>query len=189
MSISYLGDLNARTANLADFVEDDSVDHVDVLPDDNSADTPMSGMSADTGTNQFGTCLLDLCKQSGLRIINGRFGAESGKYTYLTDRGSSVVDYVLATQNLFNHIEYMKVYDPNILSDHCLISFGLSRVSQVRNENASIEESTSPLQYRYIWSTDRSKCYTRELNSGSFITKLNQIIRSFVECVRPKCDR
>ena len=118
------------------------MDHVDVLPDDCSVDTPMLRMSADTGTNQFGTCLLDLCKQSGLRIVNGRFGAESGKYTYLTDRGSSVVDYVLATKNLFDHSEYMKLYDPNILSDHCLIFFGLSRVSQVRNENASIEENT-----------------------------------------------
>ena len=77
------GDLNARSANLADFV-DDSVDHVDVLPDDYSVDTPMSRMSANTGTNQFGTCPLDLCKQSGLRIVKGRFGAESGKYTYLT---------------------------------------------------------------------------------------------------------
>ena len=48
-------------------------------------------------------------------------------------------------------------------------------MSQVRNENASIEENTSPLQYRYIWSTDRSESYTRELNSGSFITKLNQL--------------
>ena len=44
-------------------MEDDSVDHVDVLPDDYSVDTPMSRMSADTGTNQFGTCLLDLRKQ------------------------------------------------------------------------------------------------------------------------------
>ena len=29
--------------------------------------------------------------------------------------------------------------------------------------------------HRYIWSTDRSESYTRELNSGSFITKLNQL--------------
>ena len=57
-----------------------------------------------------------------------------------------MVDYVLATQNPFDHIEYMKVYDPNILSDHCLTSFGLSRVSQVRDENASIEENSFPLQ-------------------------------------------
>ena len=42
-----------------------------------------------------------------------------------------MVDYVLATQNPFDHIEYMKEYDPNILSDHCLISFGLSMVLQV----------------------------------------------------------
>ena len=52
-----------------------------------------------------------------------------------------MVDYVLATQNPFDHIEYMKEYDPNILSDHCLISFGFSRVSQVRHENASNEEN------------------------------------------------
>ena len=57
-----------------------------------------------------------------------------------------MVNYVLATQNLLDHIEYIKVYDPNILSDHCLISFGLSRVLQVRHVNASIEENTFPLQ-------------------------------------------
>ena len=32
--------LFARSANLAEFVEDDSVDHVDVLPDGYSVDTP-----------------------------------------------------------------------------------------------------------------------------------------------------
>ena len=84
--------------------------NVDVLLDDYSVDTPMSRMSADTGTN-----LLHLCKQRGLRFENWRFGAESRKFTYLTDRGNCVVDYILATE--------IRVYDPNILSDHCLISF------------------------------------------------------------------
>ena len=116
-------------ASLADFLEDDSVDHVDVLLDDYSVDTctPMSLMSADTGTNQFGPYLMDLCKQCGLRIVNGRFGAESGKYTYLTDRGSSVVNYVLATQN--------RVYE-GILSDHCFYIFwAFHGVKSERKEN------------------------------------------------------
>ena len=75
-------------------------------------------------------------------------------------------------------IVYMKVYDRNILSDHCLISFGLSMVLQVREENSSNEENTFPLEYRYeysIWSTERSEFYTRELNSGIFITNFNQL--------------
>ena len=72
-----------------------------------------------------------------------------------------MVDYVLATQN--------RVYE-GILSDDCFISFGLSMVLQVREKNISNEENTFPLEYRYIWSTEWSECYTREVNAGSFIT-------------------
>ena len=38
-------------------------------------------------------------------------------------RGSSLVDYVLASQDLFQCISKFEVEDPNIISDHCLISF------------------------------------------------------------------
>ena len=59
------------------------------------------------------------------RILNGRAGDDRGigKFTFVGSRGSSVVDYILASQNLFDYVSKFKVHDPNLLSDHCLITF------------------------------------------------------------------
>ena len=68
--------------------------------------------------------LLDLYKQTGRRIINGWFDKDIiGRYTHLGARGSSLVDYVITTQNLLNTVDSLCVKDPNILSDHCLIDY------------------------------------------------------------------
>ena len=77
------GDMNAHTSNYADFVINDS-DFIDVLPLDYIVDEPMhiQRQSQDKGRlNNHGTILLDICKQTGLRIMNGRCGEDkSGKY-------------------------------------------------------------------------------------------------------------
>ena len=50
--------------------------------------------------------LLDLYKQTGRRIINGWFDKDIiGRYTQLGARGSSLVDYVITTQNLLNTVD------------------------------------------------------------------------------------
>ena len=126
MSVSDVGDFDARVASLSDYVENDSASHLSVFPDDYVEDVSMARWSEDTGTNQYGSFLLDFCKQSGLRIVNGRFGQESGKYTHLTNRGKSVIDYIISSQALFNQTGNFVVSDSNILSDHCLLSFSLN---------------------------------------------------------------
>ena len=71
--------------------------------------------------------LLDLCKQTGLRILNGRScDDKQGRYTYIGPRGSSLVDYVITSQNLIQHVGTFKVNDPNIMSDHCIVDFSLN---------------------------------------------------------------
>ena len=63
--------------------------------------------------------LFDLCKQTGLRVMNGRVGKDRGvgKYTFVGSQGRSVVDYILASQSLFTCVKELKVHDPNI----CLV--------------------------------------------------------------------
>ena len=65
--------------------------------------------------------LLELCKQTGLRILNGRVGDDKGigRYTYVGSSGSSLVNYVITTQNLFRFVYTFVVKEANILSDHC----------------------------------------------------------------------
>ena len=46
-----------------------------------------------------------------------------GRYTFVGHRGSSVVDYVLGSQEMFDFVKSFEVQEPNILSDHCLVNF------------------------------------------------------------------
>ena len=63
-----------------------------------------------------------------MRILNGRLGDDRniGKYTYVASTGSSVVDYVISTPNMFKFVSHFVVHEPNILSDHCIIDFDLT---------------------------------------------------------------
>ena len=114
------GDFNSRTS------VDDGTRHMSVLPDDYVSDTQMPRSSEDEGhVNNNGLLLLDFCKQTGLRIMNGRVGNGQGigRYTFVGSRGRSLVDYVLSSQLMFKFIKDFEMQEPNILSDHCLIRF------------------------------------------------------------------
>ncbi len=122
------GDFNARTSDDSDSVIDDHADHINVLPDDYTADVFLPRFSRDkVRPNDNGTSLLAFCKQTGLRIMNGRVGNDAcvGKYTYVGSRGRSLIDYVVASTNIFPYVNKFNVNSPNILSDHCAISFSL----------------------------------------------------------------
>jgi hypothetical protein len=104
--------------------------------------------------NNNGTLLLDLCKQTGLRIFNGRVGNDKGigKYTFIGSRGSSLVDYVICTQNMFQYRESFDVSDPNILSDHCIVS--LSFVFDKPCIINDIYNEYDYVKYKYVWTND-----------------------------------
>ena len=131
------GDFNARCFNFTDFVEDDTAEHIHVLPDDYLVDTPMERVSEDKGYNRYGSQMLDFCKETGLRIINGRVGKDRGigKCTYVGSAGKSVVDYVIASQCLFSVIDTFEVSDPNILSDHCMVKFSIISHNSITNDD------------------------------------------------------
>mgnify|MGYP000169787250 FL=1 len=117
------GDMNANTSDNPDCVADESLNHTDFLPDEYCVDNYLKRCSQDKGRiNNNGNMLLDLCKQSGMRILNDRCsGDKDGKFTYVRSKGSSVVDYVFTSQNMMSFVDHFGVNSPNILSDHCLI--------------------------------------------------------------------
>ena len=91
------GDLNARTGELPDYVEYDNLHILDILPDDYVVDTPIPRLSEDKACNEYGQDLLQFCKNTGMRIINGRLGDDAGvgRFTCVKGNGRSVIDYVL----------------------------------------------------------------------------------------------
>ena len=76
-SFLVCGDMNARSKELPDMVIDDSFKHLP-LPDDYIEDEYIPRTSHDKNINPNGTSLLDFCKQTNLRILNGRFGSDTG---------------------------------------------------------------------------------------------------------------
>ncbi len=78
-----LDDLNSRCGSLLDYVSMDLADHVDSLPDDYVSDTELPRLSQDNGINSNGRLLIELCKATGLRIVNGRVCGENGSLLLL----------------------------------------------------------------------------------------------------------
>jgi len=80
-------------------------------------------------------------------MLNGRFSRDSdGNFTCFSNDGASLVDYMIASSNLFPYIRNFCVLDKDDL-DH----FPISRESIV-------VESLKPIK-RYKWNKSRMSCF------------------------------
>ena len=124
-----MGDLNGKTKKDEDFVRDNHDKH---SPINNSScytrdSLPLSRQNMDEHiVDEQGKLILALCKNSGLRILNGRTpGDLKGSLTRypskLTDNPSTI-DYALCSEHLTEDIMSFSVFPFNGLSDHCCIS-------------------------------------------------------------------
>ena len=121
----------------------------------------MPRWSQDKIINANGRKLLDFCKLNILCIANGRLSSDRGvgKYTYVGSTGRSVIDYVIATPNVLNTISTFHVGEPNILSDHCLIDFSISRNSISEPVDVSENVPFENVKKKYAWNEGRAGEY------------------------------
>ncbi|CAC5405515.1 unnamed protein product [Mytilus coruscus] len=92
------GDFNAYTNTQLDFIEFDNVtEHVNLDDSEYHPDRTLSRNNLDhKHTNNSGKLLLNMCKETKIRILNGRTtGDLNGQPTCITYNGSSLVDYTL----------------------------------------------------------------------------------------------
>ena len=133
-------------------------------------------------TNSNGTILLDFCKQTGFRIMNGRVGNDYGigRYTFVGHRGSSVVDYVLSRPEFFNFVKQFEVQGPNILSDHCLIEFSFEfGLCQQQNDQTENYDSVTG---KYIWKNELKGEFLERLEQPSTTQKLTSLNSKISDC-------
>ena len=118
------GDFNAYTNTVSDFVISDNTEFPRPIDNKYSIDSHISRNNLDNKhTSKSGKLLIDLCKESGIIILNGRTNEDiRGKCTCITYNGRSVVDYTLVSCNLLHGIGNFIVNDFTPLSDHCPIS-------------------------------------------------------------------
>ena len=131
-----------------------------MLPLDYSRDVFVQRCSLDNGrVDSHGVIFLDLCKQTGLRIFNGRCDNDKrGNYTHVGSQGSSVVDYVIVTQILMEIVSTFQV-GPNILSDHCIIDFTLMFDEQWYIDEAACICNNDVVNCKYVWDDKLNDCF------------------------------
>ena len=142
-SIFITGDLNSRVGNKSDFIENDII-----LNDDETfeIDRPLYHATTDPHVNKFGNAMIDMCKATNLRIVNGRlFGDNNvGKCTCVTLNGQSLVDYLLTQQEDFHILDDFCVLNFNEFSNHAPVYFSL-KTNYVPRVNCTGEKFISQM--------------------------------------------
>ena len=122
-----LGDFNARTGTLNDFVENDCQDFTAT---DNAYDPDKNWPkrnNADYSFNKLGEETLRLCIGNKLRILNGRVtGDLDGKLTSYQYNGASTVDYGMVSEHLPNIVLGFQVQALTPYFDHCPVTLKLA---------------------------------------------------------------
>ena len=157
--ICVIGDFNARTGTLIDYVENNDFNRlnyseaVDTLTN-NGFD--ISRASKDSVVNNYGHKLLDICKNFELFIANGRLYNDF-RIGNFTCKGKSVVDYVLLSSRLFINASSFRINEfSNLFSDvHCVVecSFKSLKLAETTG-NDDVISSGSSAPRRPIWNND-----------------------------------
>jgi hypothetical protein len=127
------GDFNAYTNTVPDFVISNNTEFP--RPIDNEYSIDSRNNLDNKPTNKSGILLIDLCKESGIRILNGRtIGDLRGKCTCVTYNGCSVVDYTLVSCNLLHGIgNYSDFLKRHLHLRNRLLDQGYKKIRLIRS--------------------------------------------------------
>ena len=126
--------------------------------------------------NNNGRLLLDICKISGLIIVNGRLGDDKGvgRATRVMGDHSTVVDYVIATPKLFDQITHFQIHDKLPESDHLPLIFKIKCNGTHPGQYHLVDSDWKP-QKGYCWSTpdlDNLKTILDDDISNSYVMNI-----------------
>ena len=193
--ISLIGDFNAKTSALPDFViPDESV--VDLFNLDTDCDIidflydyvklPQQGISLDRVTkcscrpNNYGHKLLDLCKKNNLYIANSRTGLDKNIGAQ-TCKELSVIDYLILSSNFFPFVNDLHINDfvPLFSDCHNLIDFSLDVSLEKESEVNNTVDSNNVF---FKWKSEKQNEYINYIHTdvngdlANVSEKLDQIV-------------
>jgi exonuclease III len=176
-----MGDLNGHTQTQNDFssLDNDSDSNYIPLPLNYNADTSMARKIHDTRPpDNRGKEILELCKASNMKIINGRkFGDTNGRFTCYSRNAliPSVIDYTIVDSDIFQEVTYFKVDSLTTYSDHCPIFFRLKANFVInRNQEANVL-NLKPLPSKYIWTDKSADAFIHSLNNTDIKKDISNI--------------
>ena len=164
------GDFNAYTNIDPDFIQFDSTDYL-ISDDDYREDIlpPERCNLDDRDLNSYGRSLLNLCKSTGLKIVNGRFGKDrhEGNFTCITGNSKSVIDYFLVETSVFDDILDFVVGE-RLESIHMPLQLTLNIFLRMQNNVDQIPQNRSNTHTydRYKYNESHGSQYQRCLGEN-----------------------
>ena len=170
------GDLNARIGDWSfetevfDFVTDKDV---------------YSRKTQDSVTNGFGKMLIELCTMFELTPLNGLCkGDIDGSFTYHSDRGNSLIDYIMCSIDVFDIVDTFSV-TPRVETDHmavCARLFGcVDSFLNYDQENVSFDKVFWDLDKLHMF-LDYFNCEEAKVN----LENASRVVDSDVEAAVSK---
>ena len=167
--VCLLGDMNARTGNLPDFLEQEDNDDYfaqNIVDIDTFSDAeilaelgiPKIRNSIDKIVNRYGRKLIDLCKNNNVFIFNGRVGTDvTGKPT---SKNLSVIDYVISTAPFLQLVHDFDILDFSKLFSDIHSPLSLKLISKV---NTQITGHVGPKKVKQ-WKPEKKNDFVNNLD-------------------------
>ncbi|UYV80443.1 K02A2.6-like [Cordylochernes scorpioides] len=101
---------------------------------------------------------------------------KTGNCTFISSRGSSVVDYFIVSYSLLEHVVDLKV-DNNPYSDHLPLTINMSNLSNLKRT----KETVYPCFERYRWAPDNTSLFSQNLDNNQVSTdqNLDSLVNTF----------
>ena len=179
-----MGDLNGRTKTDDDFVRDKNDKHSPINVSYYTKDEILQcrhNLDAHTIDEQ-GKIILGLCKNSDLRILNGRTpGDENGSFTRYPSNlaeNPSTIDYALCSESLIDIVQSFSVLPFTGLSDHCCISLKIKLNTMVEITHNIAKRNVDILKVSKLslkYDKTRKHIYEKALTEDMKIEELRSI--------------
>ena len=172
-NICIMGDFNARTGDLIDYVHMDDLvlrdnpNVPDIVKDClvfPSYDIDVIRTSKDDKVNNWGRNCIQFCQNLDVRLVNGLYGVNS---SLPTCKNLSVVDYFALSPGLFSSIVDMKVktFDPLLSDVHNVIELRIHPTFLNCNMECNTEDKDNTISCKYVWSNDKKDEFMSKLNA------------------------
>lgn len=182
------GDLNSRIKDFMDYVPGDDLNFIFgdniAYPSD---DFNMKRQTRDTQYNRFGLSLIELCCTYGIHVLNGRlFKDIEGNFTCTANNGTSIVDYMIASTQLFQHFTDFGIGELD-QSDHFPLFCCIHLEFNMQDNNALCSQDGLETWAKFKWKPEFKMSYITKFRTSvtQFENNLNETQPEFLVSVLP----